>query len=166
MSSINLINSYIFHGWFYFVWTFDCALPCFICLCSHHLVLFLFSPSFKNNSISTLTIPLNRSRWTYTLVTTLLQMKPSVWRSSAASAAVSVSKLMFVSCSMRLVVFFVLSEERYLILFSCVSTIFSVSGFLWCTSPQLSTCKFHYADPLLTGMLSFKCCIVKNCQII
>ncbi|KAF3854640.1 hypothetical protein F7725_022695, partial [Dissostichus mawsoni] len=39
-----------------------------------------------NNPVSE---PLNRSKWTFTLVTTLLPMKRSVWRSSAACGAAS-----------------------------------------------------------------------------
>lgn len=50
---------------------------------------------------------LNRSKSTFTLATTQLPMKRSVWRSSAACAAASASRLTCASCSMRWEVSFI-----------------------------------------------------------
>lgn len=113
--------------------------------------------------------PVVRSRWTFTLGTTLLPTRLFAWRSSTVCAAASASRLMCASCSMRsegswcsvCPYFICLSKKstgtslQLQSLFNSNSVFFFFfSGLLRRSSSQLSAGERHHADPLHTGALA------------
>lgn len=113
--------------------------------------------------------PVDRSRWTFTLVTTLLPTKLFAWRSSTVCAAALASRPMCASCSTRSgVVFYALRtyiwhfplafKIKFQLFGNTPSVFWGLSlcsilflGLLRRSSSQLTAREFHYADPLLAS---------------